>query len=61
MGRLSETIADVVVGAGRVVSRALPARVKKRVEDRIFYAIFQVTRVTNDAYGWRPPDAPRQE
>jgi hypothetical protein len=25
-------------------------------EDRIFYAIFQVTRVTNDHYGWRPPE-----
>ena len=26
------------------------------VESRLFYAIFQVTRVTNDHYGWRPPE-----
>ena len=24
------------------------------IEDRIFYGIFNVTRVMNDHYGWRP-------
>ena len=26
----------------------------RRIENRVFYAIFQSTRVTNDNYGWRP-------
>ena len=26
----------------------------RRIEDRIFYAVFQSTRVTNDHYGWKP-------
>ena len=26
----------------------------RRIENRIFYAIFQTTRVTNDNYGWKP-------
>jgi hypothetical protein len=32
-----------------------PELIRKQVQNRIFYAIFQGTRVTNDAYGWRPP------
>ena len=24
--------------------------------DRVFYVIFNMTRVTNDSYGWRPKD-----
>ena len=36
--------------------RRVPIALKKSVEDRIFYAIFQSTRVTNDAYGWRPEE-----
>lgn len=43
-----------VVGGGRLVVRLLPRRVQKALDDRLFGAIFQVTRVTNDAYGWRP-------
>lgn len=48
-------VAAGVARLGRLAARLLPAGVKKRVEDRIFYAVFQVTRVENDAYGWRPP------
>ena len=31
-------------------------KVFRAIEHRLFYAIFQVTRVTNDHYGWRPPE-----
>ena len=36
-------------------------RVGKKLEDRIFYAVFQVTRVTNDAYGWDPQQEASQK
>ena len=36
----------VLYQLGRILRRGL--------EKRLFYAIFQVTRVTNDHYGWRP-------
>lgn len=48
----------LVLGAGRLGLRLLPARLRKSLDDRLFGAIFQVTRVTNDAYGWRPEPAP---
>jgi hypothetical protein len=51
---LALRIAELAVGAGRVVVRWVPRRVRKRVEDGIFHYIFQKTRVENDAYGWRP-------
>lgn len=47
--------ARLLVGAARTLVRALPPSVVKNLEDRFFYAVFQTTRVTNDAYGWRPP------
>lgn len=50
-------VADLAVAAGRGAWGRLPPRLRKGLEDRVFYAIFQVTRVENDAYGWRP-DAP---
>lgn len=52
--------ADVLVKVARGVWRRVPGGVRKQVEDRVFYAIFQSTRVTNDAYGWRPaaPEPP---
>jgi hypothetical protein len=43
-------VARVLVGAGRRVAAALPPQVLQRLEDRLFYAIFQVSRVTNDHY-----------
>jgi len=48
-------VAETAIAAMRAVSRVLPGRVKKRIEDGVFYFIFQKTRVENDAYGWRPP------
>ncbi len=42
--------------AGRILrglGRALPRRVREAAEDRLFYSIFQLTRVTNDNYGHR--------
>ena len=38
----------------RLFARLIPSRVKRVMEDRIFYVIFNSSRVTNDAYGWRP-------
>jgi hypothetical protein len=38
------------MAVGRVVIRALPARLRKLLDDRLFYAIFQLTRATNDHY-----------
>ena len=55
MGRLSEVLARGAHAVGVVVARAAPSRLRKAVEDRVFYVIFQKTRVENDAYGWRPP------
>jgi len=54
-------LADLVVRVGRRAWRSLPAGVRKDLEDRVFYVIFQKTRVENDAYGWRPPSAPPSE
>lgn len=44
----------MLVGGGRRVVGALPRRLRRRLEDRFFYAIFQVTRVENDDYGGHP-------
>ena len=49
-------IARGLIKVARAGSRVLPDRLKKHLEDRVFYAIFNLTRVTNDAYGWRPPE-----
>ncbi|MBM4392034.1 MAG: hypothetical protein FJ090_13010 [Deltaproteobacteria bacterium] len=46
---------DVALRLARGVVRAMPARVRKSLDDRFFGAVFQVTRVTNDAYGHKPP------
>lgn len=51
-------LARVLVGGVRAVVRAVPPKWRKRIEDRFFYAVFQTTRVTNDAYGWKPPEPP---
>lgn len=53
-----EAVAKGLIGAGRVAFSVLPSGLRRRMEARFFYAVFQVTRVTNDAYGWRPePEA----
>lgn len=47
-----------MVRVARAAGRALPPGVRRRIDDRVFYAVFNLTRVTNDAYGWRPPEDP---
>lgn len=48
-----------VLAAGRAFRPLVPARLRRRVEDRFFYAVFNLTRVTNDAYGWKPREPDR--
>lgn len=43
-----------VVGGLRLAGRVVPRRLRQAVVDRIFYGIFNTTRVMNDNYGWRP-------
>lgn len=38
------------MGAARVAWRAVPRGLRRRVEDRFFYAVGHATRVTNDGY-----------
>lgn len=52
--RIALLTGDVVIGVTRRVYHAMPAAVQRELETRFFGAVFQVTRVTNDAYGWRP-------
>jgi hypothetical protein len=47
---LSDKASRTTMAVGRVVIRALPARLRKLLDDRLFYAIFQLTRATNDHY-----------
>ena len=47
----------IVMGKKHRISKALLSLLKragKKIENRIFYVVFQVTRVTNDHYGWDP-------
>jgi hypothetical protein len=52
--RLPTLVSRVAVRSLRAVGRALPSGVMRQLDDRVFYAVFNLTRVTNDAYGWRP-------
>lgn len=54
--RSAMTAGRAVIGGLRVVGRLLPERLRRGIEDRIFFGIFNVTRVMNDNYGWRPPE-----
>ncbi len=49
-------VSRLVMGAARAGYRAMPDGLRGTVEDRFFYAVFNVTRVTNDNYGWRPDE-----
>ena len=51
-------VASTLVKVARRVWNHVPGGMRKHLEDRVYYAIFQTTRVTNDAYGWRPPPPP---
>jgi hypothetical protein len=46
----------LAVRFARRAVRTLPAPLRRMLEDRVFYAVFQSTRVTNDNYGWRPEE-----
>ena len=48
--------ARLAVRIVRTGGRLLPGPVRRLLEDRVFYAVFQTTRVTNDNYGWRPEE-----
>ncbi len=48
-------VLDLALRVARGLVRVMPARVRKSLDDRFFGAVFQVTRVTNDAYGHKPP------
>lgn len=48
--RTSEQLARALFLPLRLARQLVPHAVRARLEDRLFYAIFQVTRVTNDAY-----------
>lgn len=52
----SMRVSRAVLGVARSAYRVLPGPLRERVEDRFFYAVFNVTRVTNDNYGWRPDE-----
>lgn len=41
-------LAEGIFRLGTRVKDAVPERIRKRIDDRFFYAVFQLTRVTND-------------
>lgn len=43
-------LAEGIFKLGRGMKKLVPASVRKRLDDRFFYAVFQLTRVTNDDY-----------
>lgn len=48
--RHAERLATAAFALGRALRRAVPAGLKTRLEHRAFYAVHQLTRVTNDDY-----------
>ncbi|HNC94634.1 MAG TPA: hypothetical protein PLA94_27855 [Myxococcota bacterium] len=56
MGTRAERWAGRLLKGGKMAWSLLPENLKKDLDDRLFYAIFQMTRVTNDAY--KPPPPP---
>lgn len=48
--RLADRLSNLLFLPVRLVGKAIPKPLRDHLEDRLFYAIFQVTRVTNDAY-----------
>ncbi len=60
MAERAERWAGWVLKGGKFAWSLLPSRVKKNMDDRLFYAIFQMTRVTNDAYKAPPPPPPER-
>ena len=54
--RSAMMVGRAVISGLKAAGRLLPTRIRRRIEDRVFYGIFNVTRVMNDHYGWRPPE-----
>jgi hypothetical protein len=54
--RVLEKGSEVALAFGAALVGRLPQRIRRALDDRLFSAIFQVTRVTNDHYGWRPEE-----
>ena len=52
--RSALAVGKAVISGLKAAGRLLPSRLRRGIEDRIFYGIFNVTRVMNDHYGWRP-------
>lgn len=55
--RLADRLSNLLFLPVRLVGKAIPKPLRAHLEDRLFYAIFQVTRVTNDAYPRREAEA----
>jgi len=47
--------ARAMVQVLRAALRRVPAPVRRRLDDRVFYAVHQLTRVTNDHYPGATP------
>ena len=54
--RLFQQVENMLVGLIKGAARLVPKRLRRVIENRVFYAIFNSSRVTNDAYGWRPDE-----
>jgi hypothetical protein len=48
--RHAERLATAAFALGRALRRAVPQGLKARMEHRAFYAVHQLTRITNDDY-----------
>lgn len=46
----AHAVATGVFALGGVLKRLVPAPVRQAIDDRFFYAVFNLTRVTNDDY-----------
>lgn len=60
MGKRGAAMAlgQVILGVGRTLRPLVPKRLATVIEDRFFGAVFQVTRVTNDNYGYGATQKP---
>ncbi len=45
-------VGRLVLSAGRRLKPLVPVHTRRWLDDRLFSAIFQATRVTNDNYGY---------
>ena len=50
--------ARFLVESLRTLTRVLPAPLRRHLDDRVFYAVHQLTRVTNDHYPGANPSTP---